>query len=303
MTSTTPLQALQHIRRMRGGAQSHLMRGSDGGYWVVKFTNNPQHVRILANEFLASRIGRCLGLPMPEVTPIEVSDWLIENTPELHIECAGFSKPCNSGLQLASRYIADPATDQVFDYLPESMSNKIMNIEDFPRCLVLDRWAGNCDGRQATFSRSSRYLGYKVHFIDQGYCFNAGEWAFPDLALQGVYYRNYVYRHVTGWESFEPTLSRAEQADLEDLWEVAEGLPEAWWNRDSIPEGMPKEWWNQMFPSDLTKLIETLYQRRSSIRQLITNFREHTRNPFPNWKNTPQVSVPAMSAESEECRA
>jgi len=238
---------------------------------------------------------------MPQVSTIEVSDWLIESTPELQIECAGFRKPCNSGLQLASRYIADPATDQVFDYLPESMSNKIMNIEDFPRCLVLDRWAGNCDGRQATFSRSSRYLGYKVHFIDQGYCFNAGEWTFPDLALQGVYYRNYVYRQVTGWESFEPTLSHAEQADLDDLWEIAEGLPEEWWNRDSVPEGMPKEWWNQMFPSDLSKLIETLYQRRSSIRQLITNFREHTRNPFPNWKNIRQVSVPAMPAE--ECRA
>lgn len=54
---------------------------------------------------------------MPEVTPIEVSDWLIENTPELHIECAGFSKACNSGLQLASRYIADPATDLGFRLL------------------------------------------------------------------------------------------------------------------------------------------------------------------------------------------
>lgn len=39
MTSTAPLQAVQHVRRMRGGAQSHLMRGSDGGYWIVKFTN------------------------------------------------------------------------------------------------------------------------------------------------------------------------------------------------------------------------------------------------------------------------
>lgn len=39
MTSTALLQAIQHIRRMRGGAQSHLMRGSDGGYWVVKFHN------------------------------------------------------------------------------------------------------------------------------------------------------------------------------------------------------------------------------------------------------------------------
>ena len=42
-------QALEHIRRMRGGAQAHLMRCSDSFYYVVKFQNNPQHVRILAN--------------------------------------------------------------------------------------------------------------------------------------------------------------------------------------------------------------------------------------------------------------
>jgi hypothetical protein len=45
-------RAVEQIRRMRGGAQSHLMRCDDGGYYVVKFQNNPQGVRILANELL-----------------------------------------------------------------------------------------------------------------------------------------------------------------------------------------------------------------------------------------------------------
>ena len=31
------IQAVQHIRRMRGGAQSHLMRCADGNFYVVKF--------------------------------------------------------------------------------------------------------------------------------------------------------------------------------------------------------------------------------------------------------------------------
>lgn len=112
---------------MRGGSQSHLMRASDGGYWIVKFQNNPQHPRVLANAFLASRIGRCLGLPIPEVQVIEVSDWLIQNTPELRIELAGHMMPCSSGLQLACRYVADPATDTVLDYMPESMYVHIDN--------------------------------------------------------------------------------------------------------------------------------------------------------------------------------
>ena len=62
---------------MRGGSQSHLLRASDGGFYVTKFSNNPQHIRVLANEMMASLLGRWLGLPMPEVAVIDVSDWLI----------------------------------------------------------------------------------------------------------------------------------------------------------------------------------------------------------------------------------
>ena len=34
-----PIQAVQHVRRMRGGAQSHLMGCADNNYYVVKFQN------------------------------------------------------------------------------------------------------------------------------------------------------------------------------------------------------------------------------------------------------------------------
>jgi hypothetical protein len=296
------LSAVQHVRKMRGGSNSHLMRGSDGGYWIVKFLGNPQADRVLANEFLAGRLGVALGLPIPEVTPIEVSDWLVKNTPELCMEVYGREVPCRSGLHLASRYLADFDHDTLCESLPESFAHRIMNLEDFGRCLVLDRWTGNVDGRQAVFIRKSKYLGFKAYFIDQGHCFNAQEWNFPDRPLQGIYYRNYVYRHVTGWHDFEPTLSNAEQADMNDLWRVTKGLPQEWWNRNPVPDGMPKQWWNRLFPSDLSGLLESLHKRRSIIRQLITDFRESTRNPFPNWQDTPMVSVPAMPDEPHECR-
>ena len=57
--------AVQHVRRMRGGAQGHLMRCSDGKFYVVKFRNNPQHLRVLANELLATRLAEGAELPVP----------------------------------------------------------------------------------------------------------------------------------------------------------------------------------------------------------------------------------------------
>ena len=83
------LSAIAHIRRLRGGSQSHLLRASDGNLYVTKFQNNPQHVRVLANEMFATRLGHVLGLPMPQVQVIEVPDWLTVNTPELSVEKIG----------------------------------------------------------------------------------------------------------------------------------------------------------------------------------------------------------------------
>ena len=37
------------------------MRCSDGNFYVVKFRNNPQHLRVLANEFLATRLAEVRG--------------------------------------------------------------------------------------------------------------------------------------------------------------------------------------------------------------------------------------------------
>jgi HipA-like kinase len=261
------LYAVQHIRRMRGGSQAHLMRVSDGNYFVVKFQNNPQHIRVLANEMFASRLGQWLGLPVPRVEVIEVSDWLIRNSPDLRMEVGGAKTPCSSGPQLGSQH-PDPELP-IFDYLPESLLEHVANLDDFPRMLVLDKWAGNADGRQAVFTRKLRGRRYHAMFIDQGYSLNAGEWDFPDAALRGVYARNCVYASVTGWESFEPALTKAEKADLIDVWRAAECVPPEWYEHDH---------------DGLERIVDTMYQRRSMIRDLIHAFRASSRNPFPNWK-------------------
>lgn len=264
-----PIQAVQHIRRMRGGSQAHLIRASDQNLYVTKFQNNPQHVRILANEYMATRMGTLLHLPMPEARIMEVSDWLIENTPELRMNIGTGFVRCTSGLQFASHYVGHPGYENVFDYWPDSQFLRIANPEDFPRVLVFDKWTGNSDGRQATFVKQPDSRMYRGVFIDQGYCFNASEWNFVDSPLRGTFPRNSVYEGVTSWQSFEPTLSWIEQIDIQDLWKIATELPEDWYQHDS--EG-------------LTRLIEALHARRTRIRELVTSFRHSTRNPFPNWK-------------------
>jgi len=262
------IDAVQHVRRMRGGSQAHLLRASDNHFYVTKFQNNPQAIRILANEYLAAKLGQALDLPMPEVRIIEVSEWLIQNSPELKIDSGVRPVPCASGLQLGSRYVADPLEAIVFDYLPEAMLSRLANWKDFPRVLAFDKWTGNSDGRQAVFVKERTERHYRAVFIDQGYCFNAGEWNFPDSPLRGTFARNSVYERVTGWEDFEPTVSGIEQIDQETISNIASEIPPEWYEFDT---------------AGLNRLIEGLYSRRSAIRALITAFRQSTRSPFPNW--------------------
>lgn len=265
----TCISAVQHVRRLRGGSQSQLLRASDGRYYVTKFQNNPQHVRVLANEMLATRLGALLRLPVPSVASIAVCDWLIENTNDLRMDIAGLRTAFKAGLQLGSAYATDPIEGQLFDYLPEALLQQVTNLKDFARVIVLDKWTCNADGRQAVFSREGkRGARYKATFIDQGYCFNAGEWNFPDFPLRGVYAQNCVYNHVTGWDAFEPALTRAEEMDIDQIVGIAAEIPAEWYEFDT---------------AGLNRLIEGLYNRRSAIRALITAFRHSTRTPFPNW--------------------
>jgi HipA-like protein len=253
---------------MRGGAQGHLMRCSDGHFYVVKFRNNPQHLRVLANELLATRLAERTGLPVPATEVVEVDQWLVEHTPELSIQLAHSTIQCQAGLQFGSRYVVDPMDGQVFDYLPIEMLDRVRNLETFAGMLVLDKWTGNANGRQAAFWRKSRERLYTASFIDQGYCFNAGEWTFPDYPLRGVYARNEVYAGVRGWDSFEPWLSRVEMMDESAVWAVVNEIPPDWYESDS---------------DELERLARALIARRGRVRELIAAFRSSPRDPFPRW--------------------
>jgi hypothetical protein len=259
-----PLSAVRYIRRLNGGTQAHLMQGSDDNLYAVKFQNNPHSARALASEFLATRLGSWLGLPMPQVEVIEVSDWLV-NHDLLRIEAENRLTRCASGRQLALRYLP-----HALGSLPQKSLPGVTNKEDFIRVLAFDKWTANCDNRQAVFVKQKQ-RGYTVFFIDQHNCFNAGRWTFPNVPYFGTYDQTQIYAEITNWRWFEPTLLRIEEINPFDLWKLATEIPPEWYQHDTAA---------------LSRLIERLYKRRSSVRQLINKFRTSTANPFPRWKRS-----------------
>ena len=278
------LRALEQIRRMRGGAQSHLMRCSDGHYYVVKFQNNPQHRRILVNELLGTKLAARLGLPTTPVAIVEVSEELIRLTHELVMEMPRHRIPCEPGLQFASRYPGDPRRLALHDFLPDEQLRQVANLHDFAGMLVFDKWTCNTNGRQTLFFQEALRgappardsvtgettgMPYSTLMIDQGFCFNAGEWNFPDAPLRGLYARNRVYDGVTGMESFAPWLERLEKQMTE------RGL-------DEITRQIPPGWYEDDYDA-LLRLSEQLLRRRSRVPEFILDAKKSNRQPFPNW--------------------
>jgi hypothetical protein len=165
---------------------------------------------------------------------------------------------------------------QVVDYLPEEQLAEVRNLGEFAGILALDKWTGNANGRQAVFTRKQRERRYRAVFIDYGYCFHAGEWKFEDIPLRGVYYRNDVYREITGWESFEPWLTRLETMAADTVWEAANEVPPEWYGGDL---------------GEMEALVEKLLARRGRIRELIEGFGRSDRKPFPKWGGTGREMV------------
>ena len=77
-----------------------------------------------------------------------------------------------------------------------------------------------------------------------------------------------MYAGITGWESFEPWLSRIESFPESSLWPLVDQIPLEWY--DSAAD-------------ELKKLLSTLLERRTRVRDLILSFKDSSRNPFPNW--------------------
>ncbi len=264
---------------MRGGSQSRLILGDDNNLWIVKFKNNPQHIRILANELIATSAAAIIGLPVPASGIVNVSQSIIETQPPLYVDHGPQHRElCLSGLQFGSQFASGMISQHVDQYLADEQLSNVRNMDQFAGILAFDKWTCNTDYRQVVYRDNAPQRGFSAVFIDQGACFNFGEWNFPDAPLKGTFGRNCVYSRVSGWESFEPWLSRIEHFDPQTLWEIAKSVPSEWYGGNIC---------------ELGELVDKLLVRRSRVRELISQFRNSDKVPFPNWKRCGLDSLPA----------
>lgn len=257
------------------------MEADNGHYYVVKFSNNPQHRRILVNEWISCVLLRYLQVHVPETAVIHLPAACIAEMPDLHVVRGSTREPPVPGPHFGSRVAVNPDRVAIYDFLPDALLGKIENRWDFLGALVFDKWVCNADSRQSIFFRAKAKtwtplkgdaparVGFFAQMIDHGFAFNGPHWGYPDSPMQGVYFRSSVYADVKSLDSFQPWLDMVRHFPIEVIDEAWKQIPPAWIDGEE---------------DQLQALLESLMKRRARVDQLIANVREARPAMFPNWK-------------------
>ena len=276
-----PIHATRLIRKMRGGAQAHLFECDDGHFYVVKFLNNPQHRRILANEWIASVFLNYLQISTPPTAIVQLSAEFLAENPDVHIQLGTRHLAVEPGWHFGSRYPGNPAKIMVYDFIPDLLLEKVVNLNEFLGVLVFDKWIGNADARQSIFFRARLQqwspsggerplrLGFVAHMLDHGYVFDGPHWTFSESPLQGLYFRPSVYRKVRSFDDFQPWLDQIVHFPEDVVDQAQKQIPPEWLAGDE---------------SALEALLMKLLSRRRRVPDLIRDSRRGRINPFPEWK-------------------
>jgi hypothetical protein len=275
-----PIRARRHLRKLRGGAQSHLIECADDNFYVVKFQNNPQHRRILPNEWIASVLLKHLQISTPETAIIEVTGDFLREFPECCMQLGPKQIAPEPGWHFGSRYPGNPERLAIYDFVPDQLLSQVHNISEFLGALVFDKWTGNADSRQSIFFRAQisewlpaaeahpRKMGFVALLIDHGYIFNGPHWEFFNSPLQGLYTRKLIYNSVRSLNDFQPWLDRVQNFPDYVLDEALRTLPPQWTAGEE---------------DQIEKLLEQLLKRRKRVGDFIADCRMAKANPFANW--------------------
>jgi hypothetical protein len=275
-----PVTARRFLRKMRGGAQAHLIEADNGLFYVVKFRNNPQHRRVLVNEWIGNTFLRFLQIPTPPIAIVQITSSFLEENPEVNIQLGDRRMPVQAGWHFGSQFPGHPEQIAVYDFIPDTLLSKVANLTDFLGVLAFDKWTGNADARQSIFLRAKlrEYapqwadhplrVGYVALMVDHGYIFNGPEWDYLDTPLLGLYFRPIVYGQVRGWIDFEPWLERIKAFPEEVVDDALRQIPPDWLNGDA---------------DRLSMLLDRLMNRRRKVADLIEDCKRGRYNPFPNW--------------------
>ncbi len=145
-------------------AKAQHIKADDEKSYIVKFKNNPQGTRILANEFIANSIARLIDIPCPCFSIMNIDKELLSYINKIN------GTNFEIGNQFASAYVEAKN-------LPDETKNA-MNSKEWPKIVVFEALMQNIDCRQThvLFYKDKKNKKNKFCVIDHGFAFKYEKW-------------------------------------------------------------------------------------------------------------------------------
>lgn len=260
------VEATRYISPMgMGYSGAQLLQADDGDEYVVKFRSNGQGLRVLPNEWVAGACALALGLPMPMIAIVNVSQELLDRTEELR---AFRTTP---GPQFGCKLIPHGHAEPWRAVLANAE-----NLGDLAGILLFDTWIHNKDRswRTSNLHVTQDPDGrYRVIIFDHGWVFGGKpNWSIESLHTQrdlvkppfmdGAVY-NAFRPHIKGTDPFDSWLRKIEHFSPKTLWRSIETVPDEW--------GLDLK--------ERYALADYLLHRRRHIRPVIMGLKRR----FPHW--------------------
>jgi len=246
-----------------GGSAAQVFGDSDGVQYVVKFKENSQGLRVLANEFVVNKLALFLEVPVPQGAIIQIPVELIGVTPILSTG-RGTTGPISSGPHFGVRRLIN-----FWRNPPPDALSKIKNKDDVPGIFVLDLLGLNTDRKPEhliILKPDYNHTVYVVSAIDHGHCFGVPNWDITiekKIDVDNLQITPGLMECVIGANPFKPFLDRLAQLDKATI--------------DQIISQIPADW--GVSPEERTALGSFLDIRKGKIGDILIK----NKNKFPHW--------------------
>jgi hypothetical protein len=275
---TRPIEIKRIVRAVRGSSQARLVEGRDGRFYVAKFAGNPQGNRTLVNEWITRFMMAELGISTPPLRILRLPAAL--RNAELCFAVGNKKIPVDGEWHLGSLCPVNPETKVIFEFLPRRLLERVVNLNDFAKVFVVDRWLYQLDQRQGVFARergpAESQIRLRAHFVDHGMAFAGSSWELHEATGHGLYFDSGVYSLINMREICEETISQIEAFTEEKIFAVLATVPDCWISSGDVEL--------------LNRLLKTLCVKRSGLRRMVASqlacLRLGERSGAPNNETT-----------------
>jgi hypothetical protein len=251
------LIAMKHFGNVGVGVTSpQLFRANDRHFYVVKLQNNRLGSKVLANEFIAAKMGEIMGLCFPASNTILITEETIGESPGL------LTLDVAPGRHFASLYLNHT------EYVGKNNMHQAANIVEMAGILLFDCMFHNSDrtNNWKNLLLRKEDARYKIYGIDNSHLFKSARWTSAHLNSMSrvikLYHRYCYGLLLRDWLSpsdFSPYLEKVREISSEQIKDVVVQIPEEW-----LPDNTERK-----------ALVEYLILRRNMVEDILAVIYKH----------------------------